>query len=173
MVVRTEELTKQMTRTNIYKNLLVIGILLIILLTTIALLYFDIKNNAYAETNESNMSSSTFDKGGDSSTYDKGETDQVDLLSMHELKMGWIRTILSLLVTICLAALAYVFAFFVFNYYIVVDNKIVRACKIGKKYTKVRLLTFDFRMIYRSQSQVFKNRMLAGALVEVEDEMNK
>ena len=164
MVVRTEELTKQMTRTNIYKNLLVIGILLIILLTTIALLYFDIKNNAYAETNESNMSSSTFDKG---------ETDQVDLLSMHELKMGWIRTILSLLVTICLAALAYVFAFFVFNYYIVVDNKIVRACKIGKKYTKVRLLTFDFRMIYRSQSQVFKNRMLAGALVEVEDEMNK
>ena len=162
-----------MARANIYKNLLVIGILLIILLTTIALLYLDIKNNAYAEANESNMSSSTFDKGGDGSTYDKGETNQVDLLPIHELRMGWIRTFIALFVTLCLAVLAYVFAFFVFNCYIVVDNRIVRACKIGKKYTKVRLLTFDFRMIYRSQSQVFKNRMLAGALVEVEDEMNK
>ena len=84
--------------------------------------------------------------------------------------MGWLTTLIVFVVILLILAALYVLAFFALNSFVVVDNKIVRAVHIGRKYTKLRLLTFDFRIIYRSRSQVFKDKDRANNLIEVEDE---
>ena len=87
----------------------------------------------------------------------------------YSLKHGWGMTFLVLGIIVFVLGAIYLLMFFVFNRYTPADDKVIRVHYMGKEYGQMKLLTYDFRIIYRPYSEVFKYKGFADKLI-VRDE---
>lgn len=88
----------------------------------------------------------------------KAETKYNDLKNDHEVFVGWMIALGIILGIILVLGVVYVLFFFVFNKWIVIDEKPVRVFRIGKKNDNVRLLKMTFMVIYRDEEAIFNKK---------------
>ena len=86
------------------------------------------------------------------------ETKYNDLKNDHEVFVGWMIALGIVLGIILVLGVVYVLFFFVFNKWIMVDDKPVRVFRIGKKNDNVRLLKMTFMVIYRDEEAIFNKK---------------
>ena len=86
------------------------------------------------------------------------ETKYNDLKNDHEVFVGWMIALGIILGIILVLGIVYVLFFFVFNKWIVIDEKPVRVFRIGKKNDNVRLLKMTFMVIYRDEEAIFNKK---------------
>ena len=73
----------------------------------------------------------------------------------------WEIAIIILFSTLALLLGIYCLLFFALNKFIVVDDKVVRAFRVGTDNGQINLLTFKFTMEYRIPEQVYETKQKA------------
>jgi len=94
------------------------------------------------------------------------ESSYAELVHDYNVKQSVGITFLVIGIIILLLGCIYLLMFFVFNRYTVRENKVIRVHYIGKKEKLMRLLTYDFKIIYRPYSDVFKYKGFAESLLD-------
>lgn len=84
------------------------------------------------------------------------------------LRHGWGITFLVFGIIVFIIGGIYALLFFAFNRFTIKDNKVIRVFALSKINGQVKLVTCDFQIIYRPDSEVFRNKALAAKLIDRE-----
>lgn len=89
---------------------------------------------------------------------DDSMNNQKDNDQKHKQFIGWMISIGIIAGTMIIILVTHIFLFYIFNIWIIVDGKPVRAFKFGKKNEKIRLLKKTYVFVYRECNQIYNKK---------------
>ena len=88
----------------------------------------------------------------------QSESDYMYLMKGYNSKVTITSVFVVLGGIVALLAISYILMFFVFNKWIELGDRIVRAVKLGHKKGKMRLLLMPFRFEYRDEKEIYNTK---------------